>query len=141
MNTKRNNIGLNKNDLRNELTGMKKKSPNVVTIRSSTAEYLTFIASGGDSEHSERSFEMRYADENIWISQKMMAELYDIDVRTVNEHIHKIFYDGELDEPSTIRIFRIVQNEGARQVGREVNHYSLQMIIAVGIRNKVRLNH
>ncbi len=120
---------------------MKKKSPNVVTIRSSTAEYLTFIASGGDSEHSERSFEMRYADENIWISQKMMAELYDIDVRTVNEHIHKIFYDGELDEPSTIRIFRIVQNEGARQVGREVNHYSLQMIIAVGIRNKVRLNH
>ena len=77
---------------------------------------------------------MRYEDENIWLTQKMMAVLYDVDVRTINYHIKKIFEDSELQENSTIRKFRIVQNEGKRQVEREVGHYSLQMIIAVGFK-------
>ena len=100
-------------------------------VRSSAAEYLTFVASTGNSD---ASFEMRYEDENIWLTQKMMAELYGIDVRTINEHIKKIYNDGELVENSTIRKFRIVQNEGSRQVNREVIHYNLQLIIAVGFK-------
>ncbi len=104
---------------------------NDITIRSSAAEYLTFVASTGDSE---QSVEMRYEDENIWLTQKMMAELYDVDIRTINEHIKKIYEDSELEESSTIRKFRIVQNEGNRQVSREVLHYNLQMIIAVGFK-------
>ena len=104
---------------------------NEITIRSSAAEYLTFVASTGDSDES---IEMRYEDENIWLTQKMMAVLYDVDVRTINYHIKKIFEDSELQENSTIRKFRIVQNEGKRQVEREVSYYSLQMIIAVGFK-------
>ena len=100
-------------------------------VRSSAAEYLTFVASTGNSDDS---FEMRYEDENIWLTQKMMAELYSVDVRTINEHIKKIYNDGELVENSTIRKFRIVQNEGSRQVNREVMHYNLQLIIAVGFK-------
>ena len=97
-------------------------------IRSSAAEYLTFVAATGDTQ---QSFEMRYEDENIWLTQKMMATLYDVDVRTVNDHIKKIYSDSELEESATIRKFRIVQTEGTRQVNREVNHYNLPMIIAV----------
>ncbi|MCL1819454.1 MAG: virulence RhuM family protein [Oscillospiraceae bacterium] len=104
---------------------------NEITIRSSAAEYLTYIASTGDNEHS---FEMRYQDENVWLTQKMMATLYDVEVHTVNEHIKKVFSDSELTEEATIRNFRIVQNEGSRQVSRDVKHYSLQMIIAVGFK-------
>lgn len=104
---------------------------NEITIRSSAAEYLTFIASTGDDD---KNIEIRYEDENIWLTQKMMAVLYDVDVRTINYHIKKIFEDSKLLENSTIRKFRIVQNEGNRQVEREVSHYSLQMIIAVGFK-------
>ena len=104
---------------------------NEITIRSSAAEYLTFVASTGDCDES---IEMRYEDENIWLTQKMMAVLYDVDVRTINYHVKKIFEDSELQASSTIRKFRIVQNEGKRQVEREVSHYSLQMIIAVGFK-------
>ena len=100
-------------------------------VRSSAAEYLTFVASTGNSD---ASFEIRYEDENIWLTQKMMAELYGVNVRTINEHIKKIYNDGELVENSTIRKFRIVQNEGSRQVNREVIHYNLQLIIAVGFK-------
>ena len=78
--------------------------------------------------------EMRYEDENIWLTQKMMATLYDVDVRTISDHIRKVFDDSELEEAATIRKFRIVQQEGSRQVSREVNHYNLQMIIAVGFK-------
>lgn len=109
--------------------GRNKKDNSI--IRSSAAEYLTFVASTGDSEES---IEMRYEDENIWLTQKMMAGLYDVDVRTINDHIQKILKDGELNENLTIRKFRIVQNEGSRQVSRDVNHYNLQMIIAVGFK-------
>lgn len=107
------------------------KGKEQITIRSSAAEYLTYVASMGEQQDS---IEMRYEDENIWLTQKMMAALYDVTAPTVNEHIKKIFADSELQPEATIRKFRIVQSEGARQVSREVNHYSLQMIIAVGFK-------
>ena len=110
---------------------MNDKKKKELAIRSSAAEYLTFVASTGESD---ASFEMRYEDENIWLTQKMMAALYDVDVRTVNEHIKKIYSDGELTEQATIRRFRIVQTEGTRQVNRELTHYNLQAIIAVGFK-------
>ncbi len=110
-----------------------------VTIHSSAAEYLTYVASVGDSIDS---FEMRYEDENIWLTQKMMAVLYDVSLPTINEHIKRIYTDGELTEKATIRKYRIVQTEGSRQVGREVIHYNLQMIIAVGFKvNNERAVH
>lgn len=102
-----------------------------VSIRSSAAEYLTFIAATGESNES---VEMRYEDENIWLTQKMMAVLYDVDIRTINEHIKKVFSDRELPEDPTIRKFRIVQTEGTRQVTRDALHYNLNMIIAVGFK-------
>ena len=108
-----------------------KKKKDEITIRSSAAEYLTYVASVGEQQDS---IEMRYEDENIWLTQKMMATLYDVDVRTINEHIKKIYSDSELEEDSTIRNFRIVQTEGSRQVTRDTKHYSLQMIIAVGFK-------
>ena len=77
---------------------------------------------------------MRYEDENIWLTQKMMATLYDVGLPTINEHIKKIYADNELEEAATIRNFRIVQTEGTRQVTRDTKHYSLQMIIAVGFK-------
>lgn len=100
-------------------------------IRSSAAEYLTFVAATGDTQ---QSFEMRYEDENIWLTQKMMATLYDVTIPTVNEHIKKIYEDGELSQQATIRKFRTVQTEGTRKVSRELTHYNLQMIIAVGFK-------
>lgn len=100
--------------------------------RSSAAEYLTFIAATGSQE---TSVEMRYENENIWLTQKMMAALYDVDVRTINEHLQKVFADGELvEQSSTVRNFRIVQTEGERQVARDTKHYNLQAIIAVGFK-------
>lgn len=102
-----------------------------VALRSSAAEYLTFVASTGESDVS---FEMRYEDENIWLTQKMMAVLYDVSLPTINEHIKRIYADGELTEEATIRKFRIVQEEGTRKVNRELTHYNLQMIIAVGFK-------
>ena len=102
-----------------------------ITIRSSAAEYLTFVSAIGDQPES---VELRYQDENIWLTQRLMAELYGVDVRTISEHIQKIYADHELEEEATIRNFRIVQTEGTRQVSREVKHYSLQMIIAVGFK-------
>ena len=108
-----------------------KKKKDEITIRSSAAEYLTYVASVGDQQDS---IEMRYEDENIWLTQKMMATLYDVDVRTINEHIKKIYSDSELEEEATIRNFRIVQTEGSRQVTRDTKHYNLQMIIAVGFK-------
>ena len=107
------------------------KKKNEMRIRSSAAEYLTYVASVGEQEDS---IEMRYEDENIWLTQKMMATLYDVDVRTISDHIKKVYSDSELEETATIRKFRIVQTEGSRQVQREVNHYNLQMIIAVGFK-------
>lgn len=110
---------------------MTKKNTKEITIRSSAAEYLTFVAAAGDDKNS---VEVRYEDENIWITQKMLAVLYEVETNTINYHIKKIFEDSELSEVATIRKFRIVQTEGNRQVSREVEHYNLQMIIAVGFK-------
>ena len=110
---------------------MSKKMKEVSMVRSSAAEYLTFVAATGDDEES---IEMRYEDENIWLTQKMIAVLYNVDIRTVNDHIQKIYSDDELAQGATIRNFRIVQTEGNRQVAREVKHYNLQMIIAIGFK-------
>ena len=107
------------------------KKKDEITIRSSAAEYLTYVASVGDQQDS---IEMRYEDENIWLTQKMMATLYDVGLPTINEHIKKIYADSELEESATIRNFRIVQTEGSRQVTRNTKHYNLQMIIAVGFK-------
>ena len=107
------------------------KKKDEIKIRSGAAEYLTYVASVGEQEDS---IEMRYENENIWLTQKMMATLYDVDVRTVSDHIKKVYSDSELEESATIRKYRIVQTEGARQVQRETNHYNLQMIIAVGFK-------
>ena len=102
-----------------------------VTIRSSAAEYLTFVAATGENQDN---IEMRYEDENIWLTQKMLATLYDVEVPTINYHIKKIFRDSELQPEATIRKFLIVQSEGSREVSRAVEHYNLQMIIAVGFK-------
>ncbi len=110
---------------------MPKQKKEEITIRSSAAEYLTYIASVGGEESS---MEMRYEYENIWLTQKMMSVLYDVSTSTINEHIMKVYSDGELTEEATIRKFRIVQTEGTRQVNRNVIHYNLQMIIAVGFK-------
>ena len=107
---------------------MTKKQKKEVTIRSSAAEYLTFVAANGDDKNS---VEVRYEDENIWITQKMLAVLYDVDVRTINYHIKKIFDDSELEEASVIRNFRITAADGKSY---DTKHYNLQMIIAVGFK-------
>ncbi len=104
------------------------KKKEEVTIRSSAAEYLTYVASIGEEGSS---VEMRYEDENIWLSQKMMAVLYDVDVRTINYHVKKIFNDSELQEDAVIRKFRITAEDGKNY---NTNHYSLEMIIAVGFK-------
>lgn len=99
-----------------------------ITIRSSAAEYLTYIASvGGD----ENTIEMRYEDENIWLTQKTMALLYDVEIPTINYHIKKIFKDNELQKDSVIRKFLITAEDGKNY---NTNHYSLEMIIAVGFK-------
>ncbi|WP_288885750.1 virulence RhuM family protein [uncultured Eubacterium sp.] len=105
-----------------------KKNKNDVSIRSSAAEYLTYVASVGDSTDS---IEMRYEDENIWLTQKMMATLYDVETNTINYHVKKIFNDSELQENAVIRKFRITANDGKSY---NTNHYSLEMIIAVGFK-------
>ncbi|MDD6232170.1 MAG: virulence RhuM family protein [Frisingicoccus sp.] len=107
------------------------KDKNQITIRSSAAEYLTFVASTGDSDES---VEMRYEDENIWLTQKMMATLYDVSVAAISQHIKKVYDDSELEPEATIKKYLTVQDEGARQVKRSVNHYNLQMIVAVGFK-------
>ncbi|MDR0834781.1 MAG: virulence RhuM family protein [Candidatus Symbiothrix sp.] len=101
---------------------------NDIAVRSSAAEYLTFVAATGDNP---QSIEMRYEDENIWLTQKLLATLYDVDVRTINEHIKKIFDDNELVENSVVRNFRITASDGK---GYNVMHYPLQMIIAIGFK-------
>lgn len=77
---------------------------------------------------------LRYEDENIWLTQKMMATLYDVSTAAINQHIKKIYEDSELEPDSSIKKYLIVQIEGSRQVSRETKHYNLQMIIDVGFK-------
>jgi hypothetical protein len=111
--------------------GRTKKKAEVSLARSSAAEHLTFVAAVGDSE---ASVEMRYEDENIWLTQKMMAELYGVSVPAINQHLKRLFSDNELDPEATIKKYLIVQTEGSREVQRSIEHYSLQAIIAVGFK-------
>ncbi|MHC6201969.1 virulence RhuM family protein [Breznakiellaceae bacterium SP9] len=107
------------------MSGKKKKD---IPIRSSAAEYLTFIAATGDSE---QSFEMRYQDENIWLTQKMMAALYDVSVQNIGQHLKKIFDDGELSSDAVIKKYFITAADGKDY---DTKHYNLQAIIAVGFK-------
>ena len=86
------------------------------------------------NEKGDTKIDVFFAEDTIWMSQRTMAELYQVDVRTVNEHVVDIYSDGELEEDRTIRNFRIVRKEGTRQVNREIKHYNLDMILAVGYR-------
>jgi hypothetical protein len=88
------------------------------------------------TEDGKTKVEVRLQDETVWLSQKLMAELFQKDVRTINEHIANIYEEGELGPEATIRKFRIVQNEGNRQVSRDIDHYNLDVIISVGYRVK-----
>ncbi|MBP3689804.1 MAG: virulence RhuM family protein [Schwartzia sp.] len=104
--------------------GKEKKS----LVRSGAAEYLTYIASVGNEENF---VELRYEDENIWLTQKAMAKLYDVTVAAINQHIKRIFADKELDEPAVIKKYLITADDGKHY---QANHYNLQMIIAVGFK-------
>lgn len=107
---------------------MSREKQTPAPIRSSASEVLTYVASTGDPQGS---IEIRYEDENIWLTQKTMAQLYDVSVKTINYHIKKIFDDSELSEDSVIRKFRITATDGKSY---STNHYALQMIIAVGFK-------
>lgn len=107
---------------------MSKKKKDEVTIRSSAAEYLTYVASVGGEDSS---VEMRYEDENIWLTQKMMATLYDVSVSAINQHIKRIFDDDELSKDAVIKKYLITASDGKRY---NTAHYNLQMIIAVGFK-------
>lgn len=107
---------------------MAKKKKNEITIRSSAAEYLTYVASVGGEESS---IEMRYEDENIWLTQKMMAVIYDVSISAINQHLKRIFNDGELIESSVIKKYLITAADGKNH---NTNHYNLQAIIAVGFK-------
>ena len=109
---------------------MKKKNESSV-VRSSAAEYLTFVASTGESKES---IEMRYEDENIWLTQKMLAVLYDVSISAINQHLKNIYGDHELEQEATVKKYLIVQQEGTRTVSRMIEHYNLQAIIAVGFK-------
>ena len=106
---------------------MKKDKREISIVRSSAAEYLTFITATGESDVNAV-----YYDENVWLTQKMMGLLYNVETHTINYHLKKIFADGEIDENSVIRKFRITAADGKTY---NTNHYNLSAIIAVG--NKV----
>jgi hypothetical protein len=97
--------------------------------QSPAGEFIMFASSDGKIR-----VECRFESDTIWLSQASMADLYDKDVRTINEHLINIFSEGELGQNSTIRKFRIVRQEGKRQVSREIDHYNLEAILAVGYR-------
>ena len=106
----------------------KQNKNNQITIRSSAAEYLTFLAS---TSVDNQKIEIRYEDENLWLTQKLISNLYDVEVNTINYHIKKIFTDNELEENAVIRNFRITANDGKTY---NTKHYNLSMIIAIGFK-------
>ena len=106
----------------------KQNKNNQITIRSSAAEYLTFLAS---TSVDNQKIEIRYEDEDLWLTQKLISNLYDVEVNTINYHIKKIFTDNELEENSVIRNFRITANDGKTY---NTKHYNLSMIIAIGFK-------
>jgi hypothetical protein len=105
-------------------SGRPKKKAEVSLVRSSAAEYLTFVAASGQG-----GVEAVYADENVWLSQKMMGVLYAVETHTINYHLKKVFDDAELEAGSVIRNFRITAADGKNY---DTQHYNLSAIIAVG---------
>ncbi len=105
-------------------SGRPKKKAEVSLVRSSAAEYLTFVAASGQG-----GVEAVYADENVWLSQKMMGVLYAVETHTINYHLKKVFDDAELEAGSVIRNFRITAADGKTY---DTQHYNLSAIIAVG---------
>jgi hypothetical protein len=106
-----------------------KREKNKLQIRNSTAEFLIFTRQAG-----EDSIEVRVAEETVWLTQKLMAALFEVAIPTVNEHLSNLYSQGEIVKGSTIRNFRTVQKEGGREVARNVDFYNLDAIIAVGFR-------
>ena len=98
-------------------------------IRNSTAEFLIFTSQAG-----ENTIEVMVQDETVWLTQKMIAALFEVEVNTINYHLKEIYKSGELQQPATIRNFRIVQTEGKRKINRDVEFYNLDVIISVGYR-------
>lgn len=97
-----------------------------LTVRNSTAEFLIFTSQAG-----EQGIEVRVEDENVWLTQKLIAQLFGVEVNTINYHLKELFKSAELDEKAVIRIFRITANDGKFY---ETNHYNLEAIIAVGFK-------
>lgn len=106
-----------------------KKGENRLQIRNSTAEFLIFTRQAG-----EDGIEVRVAEETVWLTQKLMATLFEVTIPTINEHLSNLYSQGEIVKGSTIRNFRTVQAEGGREVARNVEFYNLDAIIAVGFR-------
>jgi len=104
--------------------------PKDIALHSSAAEYLTYISATGNQE---QAVEMKYEDENIWLTQKLMAELYGVSVQAIDQHLKTLIKVGELHK-ATIKQYLIVQKEGKRTVQRKVDHYNLQAIISVGFK-------
>lgn len=100
-----------------------------LSIRSSAAEFLIF-----ETQAKEDSIEVRYEDNTLWLTQKMMAQLFSVESNTITYHLQDLFRSKEITEDSTTRKFRVVQTEGNRQVTREILHYNLEAIISVGYR-------
>jgi hypothetical protein len=98
-------------------------------IRNSTAEFLIFTGQAG-----ENSIEVGVAEESVWLTQKLMGVLFEVSIPTINEHLSNLFSHNEIPKAATIRNFRIVQNEGGREVARNIEFYNLEAIIAVGFR-------
>jgi hypothetical protein len=105
------------------------EKPKKIQIRNSTAEFLIFTAQAG-----EKGIEVRVEDQTVWLSQKLMAALFEVSIPTINEHLANLYKHGEITVGATLRKFRIVQTEGSREVGRDVDFYNLDAIIAVGFR-------
>ena len=112
-----------------KLQSGKIKNMKRLIIRNSTAEFLIFTSQAG-----EDGIEVRVQDENVWLTQKFIAKLFDVKIPTINEHLKNIFSSRELDKKATIRKFLIVRKEGSRDVSRKVDHYNLEAVIALGYR-------
>lgn len=108
---------------------MTKKDNKKLTIRNSTAEFLIFTKQNGKD-----TIDVRVEDENVWLTQKLIAKLFGVEVNTINYHLKEIFKSDELSQEATIRKFGIVQKEGNREVSRDIEHYNLEAIIATGFR-------
>jgi hypothetical protein len=102
---------------------------NNLMIRNSTIEFLIFTSQAGQD-----GIKVRIEDENIWLTQKLIAKLFGVEINTINYHLKEIFTSKELLEKATVRNFRIVQTEGSRKVERDIEHYSLEAIIAIGFK-------